>query len=336
MTNKTRIGIIGAGGVAREYHLPVLCNMPEVEIVWIFDVDPERAERLRQAFARGANVVPNLAAAADVDVVLVAIPVGYREPVLKEVFSRGWDALCEKPFARNVAEHDRFVGLASAKGRKIGVGLMRRFYRSVNIARDVIRSGALGEPMEILASQGTRMNRTGRDEWYQGSARAAGGGVLIETGSHLIDQILMIMGAAAFDLRACEQSRYAGLDVATSASGTLTLEGGAVVAFSVTLSSVDTLYGGIVVRFKTAELRIGVLPDSPVTLCDATGREICALTGSGATFAHQAFYLEWQDFLRACRDNASASLTDAAGARLSTEFIEQCYAASRSAEEGLA
>src|SRR3989442_9923327 len=96
--NMVRIGILGAGSVVELYHLPVLRNVAGASIVWLCDTDEARARRLRRV-CRGAGAYTRIEECPDVDVVLVAIPVGYRRDPLRHVFSSGWHALCEKPFA---------------------------------------------------------------------------------------------------------------------------------------------------------------------------------------------------------------------------------------------
>src|SRR6476620_4971103 len=93
-----KVGVIGAGVVTSGSHLPVLVNMPEVSVKWICDRSLPTAQRvatsygISQAFAETTHC-------PDVDVVLVATPVGSRRSVVPEALSRGWHVFCEKPFA---------------------------------------------------------------------------------------------------------------------------------------------------------------------------------------------------------------------------------------------
>ena len=65
-----RIGIIGAGGVARSIHLPGFALCPQVEIGAVCDQDPEAARSL--GVARTFQRVEDLLALRDVNAVVVA------------------------------------------------------------------------------------------------------------------------------------------------------------------------------------------------------------------------------------------------------------------------
>src|SRR5260370_5129251 len=67
-----RIGIIGAGGVARSIHLPGFALCPQVEIGAVCDQDPEAARSL--SGARTFERVEDLLALPDVNDVGVATP----------------------------------------------------------------------------------------------------------------------------------------------------------------------------------------------------------------------------------------------------------------------
>ena len=43
---KTKVGILGAGNVVKELHLPGLCNMPDVDVSWLCDKVESQASNL--------------------------------------------------------------------------------------------------------------------------------------------------------------------------------------------------------------------------------------------------------------------------------------------------
>src|SRR5713101_7220765 len=141
-----KVGILGAGNVVKELHLPVLCNMPDVEISWLCDDKVEsQARNLSKALAPSSLVFTRIEDCPDMDIVLVAIPVGFRRDPLRHIFARGWHVLCEKPFAVSLAEHDAILQQAAESRVHIGVGLMRRYYSGNLLARQLIQSGVFGE-----------------------------------------------------------------------------------------------------------------------------------------------------------------------------------------------
>lgn len=321
-----RIGILGAGSVAELYHVPVLRNLAGASIAWLCDTDEARARRLGRV-CRGARTYARIEECPDVDVVLVAIPVGYRRQPLRHIFRSGWHALCEKPFAVTLAEHDTIVEEAAKSGVQVGVGLMRRYYRSNVLARQLIRSGAFGTVEEVWAVEGARMRATGREEdWYQGDRQAAGGGVLIETGSHLIDQAFAILDVSGFTAPECRQTVFKDIDLETRAVSEIEFPGSRPVRFTVALSRLNDLDSGIHIRLSNATLKVGVLPDAPLVVLGRDGTSLGRIDGNtGAIHIYQAFYLEWQDFVAQCTSGRRSAVS-AETARQGTAFIEACYA----------
>ena len=54
-------------------------------------------------------------------------------------------------------------------------------------------------------------------------------------------------------------------------------------------------------RLSNATLRVGVLPDAPLTVRGRDGTPLGRIEeNEGASHVYQAFYLEWEDFLTQC------------------------------------
>lgn len=325
-SNTIRIGILGAGGVAEACHLPVLSQMPDVKVAWLCDQYKGRAEKLAREWGI-AGAFDDLAACPDVDAVLVAIPVGHRRDALETVFRRGWHAFVEKPFATTTDEHLRIVQDAARANVVVGVGLVRRFYRSTSIVRQALARKLFGQVIEVWAAEATRLVTTGREgSWYQADRAAAGGGVLMETGSHTVDQVFQALGAESFDGLRATFSTAGDLDIEVRATANVRLTGAhESVPLHLVVSRMQDLYSGVVIRCEHAAIRFGVDAGSAVELLDAEDRTVCALEGAGGgTNLHRAFFLEWQAFLAQCRSRTQ-SLVDAASALLGTRFIEAAY-----------
>ncbi len=323
-----KIGILGAGIVTELYHLPVLRNMPNIEISWLCDKLEDRAQGLAKTHSI-PRVYGDIKECTEVDMVLVAIPVGNRREPLEYIFRRGWHAFCEKPFATTCEEHDWVLQQARLSGVEVGVGFMRRFYPGNTMAQDILSHSPFGPIVEIWASEGTRIRGTGReDEWYQGSKEAGGGGVLMESGSHLIDQVFTMCAVDNFMVDSCSLEYRRGLDYEAKVMGTIKLNSGQKCRFGIALSRINDLYNGIMIQFNDAQLRLGVVPDGTLYLCDKKGEALARLDnperssiGSGV---YGAFYSEWQEFFGQCTSKRP-SRVNADSALLTTRFIETCY-----------
>ena len=329
--NRIRVGVIGAGWVAQSWHMPVLRAMPQVELNWICDIDRRKAERVARMFGvREAK--QDVADCPDVDVALVAIPLGFREPLLATVFARKWHAFVEKPFAATCAEHDRILQAAAAAGVEVGVAFLRRFYAGTVLARQLIARSMLGPIENIWATDGQQVRSTTlAGDWsWRADRRAAGGGILIESGCHIVDQVLSLSGAKNFKLELCDLTYCGDVEYEVKTAGTLNLENGGSCGFGIATSWLSELYNAIVIEFAAARLRVSInAEDAGAWLEDRRGNPICHLDrvpgGDGVNRGgFQAVYAEWLAFIEQCKSR-DPSCTSAASVRLTTQFIEECY-----------
>ena len=321
-----RIGVLGAGEVVRALHLPVLRAMSDADVRWICDSDLRSARESAKIFRIGTACSSLEECREDVDVVLVAIPVGFRRPALEIILDRGQHAFCEKPFAASEDDHRWMLAKARAARLRLGVALVRRFYGSTSLARRVLASGLLGQIHTVIAGEGSRVQRTGRHgNWYQASALASGGGVLRESGCHLIDQLVTICDVRGFALDSCVMTKQDGLDFETAARGVLNLGSGDAPRFRFEVSRLRDVYNGIVVRGANGEVRINLDVLSGVEIAVSDDRPTVRLGAPGPADALSAFGAEWQAFLSACREGAGFADEDTG--LMTTLLIDACYTA---------
>jgi predicted dehydrogenase len=326
---KLRLGMIGAGNVVETYHLPVLTRMNEVEVSWVCDLDSRRAKALA-SLHRIPRAVSSIADAPEVDACLVAIPVGARRETLEKVLARGWHAFCEKPFAPTVRDHEWIMAEARRRQRCLGIGLVRRHYDSTRVASRLLDRKILGAVESILGGEGMWMARTGRgSDWYQANAQSAGGGVLSETGSHLVDQAFAIARVEEFTIQRCNQRRMMGLEFETNVQGSCRLADGATVPFAFAVSRMNDVYNGVVIRCENGDLRVGLGSNGTANLFSRDGTDLGAVGTQSARAAdatvslYDAIRAEWREFLGRC--TAGAGFSDWDTGYLTTAFIEACY-----------
>lgn len=329
--SRLRIGLIGAGGVVRTLHAPLLKQLDDLSIEWVYDVKPAAARAVSDAFGiPGAH--DQLAHCTDVDAVLIAIPVGARQDAWRVAAERGWHVLCEKPAACSVRQFDDVVHGMQRAGRVVSFGLMRRYYQGLICLRDMVHQRVFGDPVEIWAGEGGAQPRTGRGgDWYQLDRALAGGGVLIETGSHLLDQVMFVAGASNVALEDyAQRSWQGGLEFDARVSGRLRTGGGSDVPFSAVVTRSEDVCNGLFVRYPQIVLALPPGPGAVVEMHDGE-RSIARLQGTtaGARTSFQAFRDQWVAFLARCRGGRVAdAAADNALTRLSVGLIEQCYEAS--------
>jgi predicted dehydrogenase len=133
---RTRIAVIGVGHLG-QHHARLLAAMPEVELVAVVDIQPGRADEIAakhgtKALLRADGLVGH------VDAVTIATPTVSHLDVALQFIDAGAAVLVEKPMAASLAEADRLVDAAAAKGALLAVGHTERFNPAVVAALPLI------------------------------------------------------------------------------------------------------------------------------------------------------------------------------------------------------
>ena len=104
--DRVRIGLIGAGGVARARHLPALAKVPEADLRLVWSRDPARAAGVADEFGIGAAASSweGIVESDEVDAVIVATPPALHHPATLRALSAGKHVLSQARMARNLRE----------------------------------------------------------------------------------------------------------------------------------------------------------------------------------------------------------------------------------------
>ncbi len=191
---KVRVGIIGAGGVARYVHIRGFEAQEDAELVAICDIKEDRLQKVAEehqipkTFTDYQDLLKE-----DLDAVSVCLPNYLHSEVTVAALEAGKNVLCEKPLAINAAEGKRMVEAARRTGKKLMVGFNRRFRQEAEVLKGFIDRGELGDIYYIKASNLRRRGIPGAGGWFT-TKKLSGGGVLIDIGVHNLDLALWFMG----------------------------------------------------------------------------------------------------------------------------------------------
>jgi myo-inositol 2-dehydrogenase/D-chiro-inositol 1-dehydrogenase len=149
MTSQLRVAVLGVGKMGG-FHVELLSSrIHGAHVSVVNDFDHDRAAEVAAAVGARVEADPFAAIAAeDVDAVVIASPGPAHEAQVLACLERGIPVLCEKPLTTDI-ETARAVVEAEAKlGRKlIQLGFMRRFDPEYVAAKELIDSGAIGNPL---------------------------------------------------------------------------------------------------------------------------------------------------------------------------------------------
>lgn len=190
-----RHAIIGVGASILSAHRLGL-TLPSVQIVGVSDVNETvgraRAEELEcPYFADHCALLEE----TQPDVTVVLTPHPFHAAIAIAALDAGSHVLVEKPMAVEVAEADAMIEAAERNGKLLAVNFQQRFRPEIEAARELIRSGAMGELVRVeLVEPWMRPAAYYRSAGWRGTWRGEGGGVLLNQAPHGLDLACHLAG----------------------------------------------------------------------------------------------------------------------------------------------
>lgn len=297
MTKPLVVGIVGAGLIVNNAHLPALMNTKGIQVAWLADQDPAKAASLGAAWSVRALSEPALPSALpNCDVALLAIPLLARAAYLTEFKARGTAVLCEKPFAQTEAEHIRFCD--GFDRSRIGVGFQRRTLSQNRLLRELVARSCFGPLRAIRVQEGGRTTSAGGGGYFLDRRAGRSVGVLADLGSHSLDMIFSTVPASGVVIERSDMVIDEGVDRHVSAAFHIESPQG-LVQVDYQVSWLDSFGNAVWWEFQDATLKMDLRPGGKVYLMGDHG-VLATLDPSrqGARTTTQAFFLQWESFLR--------------------------------------
>lgn len=200
--SKSKVGIIGCGGIANQKHFPALKNNGELnEIIAFCDIIVERAEQAAAQFgAEGAKVYRDyheLLANPEVEIVHICTPNVSHSEIAIAAFAAKKHVYCEKPMSHSTVEAEKMVAAWKASGMQFTVGYQNRFRPEVQNLHAACKNGELGD---IYYAKAHAVRRRGVPTWgVFMDKEQQGGGPLIDIGTHALDITLWCMNNYELD-----------------------------------------------------------------------------------------------------------------------------------------
>lgn len=188
------IGIIGAGEIAQNFHLPILKNIPNVNLLAICDRMYSKAENIANKFEIPfiCNSVDEMLALDDLDGVMIMAPTDLHTEFAIAAIESNKSVFIEKPIAKNLHETELIRNATLHNNSKVMVGMSQRFRQDARVLKSYINNGELGEVFYIKSGWIQKKQRQG---WKEDVSKS-GGGVLMDLGLSLIDSILWMFDFA--------------------------------------------------------------------------------------------------------------------------------------------
>ena len=143
-----RIAIIGLGMMGK-IHVEKASKIDDCEIVAICDIDPSTRSFSEKLGIKIYHDHIKMLENEDLDGVIISLSNDLHETMGIDCARRGIDILMEKPIASSIRAANKLIDGVNKNGVKMLVAHQRRFNSMVNVARDMIQAGDLGDMVVI-------------------------------------------------------------------------------------------------------------------------------------------------------------------------------------------
>ncbi|HIU77299.1 MAG TPA: Gfo/Idh/MocA family oxidoreductase [Candidatus Pelethocola excrementipullorum] len=183
-----KIGIIGFGGMAN-WHRETIAEIEGLEVAGIYDVKEERREFAKECNLHVYNSIEELLGDPGIDLVLVATPNDLHKPIAIQAMRAGKPVVSEKPVTLSSSDLQEMMDVSEETGVYLTVHQNRRWDEDFLTIQKILDENKLGEVFRIESR--VHGSRGIPGDWRQ--EKEHGGGMVLDWGVHLLDQILMMM-----------------------------------------------------------------------------------------------------------------------------------------------
>jgi len=192
-----RAALIGFGLAGSLFHGPLIDAAPEISLATVVTGNRSRASQAR-AEHPGVTVEPRPESvwerAGEHDLVVIATRNDSHVELTAQAIDAGLAVVVDKPLAPTSEDARELVARAERAGVPLTVFHNRRWDSDQLTLRRLIADGSLGDVRRYESRFERWRPQVRPDAWWESTAPAEGGGVLLDLGTHLIDQALALFG----------------------------------------------------------------------------------------------------------------------------------------------
>lgn len=315
---KLRIALVGCGAVFEQFYLPAL-KKARLNITCCIDLDLKRATKFAKKF--GANSATDYKTVInDFDAAIISLPHYLHAPVSIDLLNKGKHVLVEKPMALNLIECDEMIATSHKNNKILAVGNFRRNYKNTSWLKERLANGNFGAIKKFAFKDGGVYSwPVTTDSFWK--IEKSGGGVLVDTGAHTLDQFVFWLGEP--EVLNYKDDSYGGPEA--DCLITLKLKNGA--EGTVELSRTRNIGSKAWIQTERHEIFIDLTGTSVVIITSGANKK-CAGNNSSINFKTQSYLsLFYDQLLNWCDGiiNGSCNYVSGVEAKKSISIIERCY-----------
>jgi len=148
------VGCLGTGGRCQRL-MKSLVKIPGVRIAAVCDIWDVRLGQAREIADPGAfatKVFEEVLERSDIDAILIGSPDHWHVPMTIAACAAGKDVYVEKPLTHDPSEGEAVIQAQNHYGRIVQVGMQQRSMPQFQKAREIVRSGQLGDIYKVHLS----------------------------------------------------------------------------------------------------------------------------------------------------------------------------------------
>jgi predicted dehydrogenase len=186
-----RAGLIGFGLGGRVFHAPLISSVAGMELAAVFERNSNKAAE-RYPGITTYRSLDDLLADSSLDLLVVTTPNGTHFELARQILGAGRNVVVDKPTALTSTEIAELIELAAARNVLLIPFHNRRWDGDFRTIAQLLREGTLGELVhfESTFDRWRPVPRAGAT-WKEDPAN---GGMLLDIGTHLADQALVLFG----------------------------------------------------------------------------------------------------------------------------------------------
>ncbi len=229
---KTKIAVVGLGGIAQLAHLPILTKLPNVQVAAAADTNKARLKAVGDRYSL-KNLYQDYREMLDkeeIHGVVIATPTDTHAEIAVNCLKAKKDILIEKPIARNYEEAKEIQAASKKYKKQVMVGMKLRYRPDAMLMRSLVNSGELGDIFYVRC--GWLRKQSSEQKWFLNKIQS-GGGVLIDLGILVLDLALWIMNGHKLKSVSVETFSHTTKQVEDTAIGMIRFTDERVISFEV-------------------------------------------------------------------------------------------------------
>lgn len=241
---KLRTIVVGTGGMARHHIRFMLEQTRTTDMVGFVETSEDQRKKVQKFYKDKGETCPPffrtigelIKAQLKPNAALIVTPHKYHFENARECLINGMDVLLEKPMVMNANEARRLIGIRDQTKRVLVVAFPGSLSPAVQKAKELLSEGVIGNITGVAAFAHQNWKSMTTGTWRQ-DPDMSGGGFLFDTGSHMVNTVVDLMGDDVAQVSALFDNRSTPVEINSSVSGFF--KNGVVFSFTGAGESVD-------------------------------------------------------------------------------------------------